>query len=127
MTQCTYPGCPAIAVAKGLCTKHYMRLRRHGDAGTVKKAGPKNDPWIAKVHLNWTDISKRSRQRFIHAVRLLKAYDIDPAPLIAHASRANGSLNAASLEEMAEIAVASLRIEREESADPDLPRGEDGE
>jgi hypothetical protein len=118
MTQCTYPDCPAIAVAKGLCTKHYLRLRRHGDAGTVKKAGPKNDPWIARVHLGFNDISKRSRQRYIHAVRLLKAYGIDPAPLIDRASRANGSLNTASLEEMAETAVAFLRIEREESGDP---------
>ena len=29
---CTFPGCKAKALGKGLCAKHYMRLRRHAMA-----------------------------------------------------------------------------------------------
>src|SRR5262245_10768530 len=44
MTTCTIPGCTAPVLAKGLCTKHYNRVRRTGDAATVKPAGRKPKP-----------------------------------------------------------------------------------
>jgi hypothetical protein len=40
---CVIEGCEARATAKGLCAKHYMRTRRHGDPSQVKQRGaPKN-------------------------------------------------------------------------------------
>jgi len=41
---CTFPGCEAESIAKGLCPKHYMRARRHGDAAVTQKRGPKPRP-----------------------------------------------------------------------------------
>lgn len=43
MTNCTLPDCQGQAFAKGLCVKHYTRMRRHGDPATVMKAGRKVD------------------------------------------------------------------------------------
>jgi hypothetical protein len=39
MGNCTIPGCYSQAVAWGLCTKHYMRNRRHGDPNAAFKRG----------------------------------------------------------------------------------------
>jgi hypothetical protein len=39
--MCSIQGCAGKAIAKGLCSKHYMRLRRTGDATKVTKPGPK--------------------------------------------------------------------------------------
>jgi hypothetical protein len=46
---CTIEGCGGEAVAKGLCAKHYMRLRRAGSADTVGKAGRPPNKWRAEV------------------------------------------------------------------------------
>jgi hypothetical protein len=37
---CRIDGCEAKAVGKGLCFKHYQRVRRHGDPSVVRKPGP---------------------------------------------------------------------------------------
>jgi len=44
MINCTIPGCTDSAVAMGLCAKHYMRLRRTGDAATVNPPGRRPKP-----------------------------------------------------------------------------------
>jgi hypothetical protein len=36
---CSFPDCHAKALAKGLCAKHYMRLRRRGDPAKVGRRG----------------------------------------------------------------------------------------
>jgi hypothetical protein len=41
MTRCSIKRCGNEAVIKGLCRKHYMRLRRNGDATVTKTPGPK--------------------------------------------------------------------------------------
>src|ERR1700687_6088974 len=35
--MCTIDGCAANPIAKGLCSKHYMRVRRGGDASKKRK------------------------------------------------------------------------------------------
>ena len=102
MTQCIHPDCPTATTAKGLCAKHYMRLRRHGDAGTVHEG------------LAW--LSPRSRARLIRASRLLVTYGLDREPIIERATRGDGSLNMNAYLEMAEVAVAFYRVEREGEA-----------
>jgi hypothetical protein len=39
MVNCSIPGCGGAATAHGLCPKHYMRVRRRGDAASVGKPG----------------------------------------------------------------------------------------
>ena len=34
------PGCGGEAVAFGLCARHYMRMRRHGDPNVVRTYAP---------------------------------------------------------------------------------------
>jgi hypothetical protein len=41
--MCKIDGCNRVPVAKGLCAKHYLRLRRTGDASLVRKTGPKKE------------------------------------------------------------------------------------
>jgi hypothetical protein len=41
--MCSAPSCGAKPVAHGLCQKHYMRLRRSGDASKVMR------PWESQV------------------------------------------------------------------------------
>ena len=42
MKPCTVPGCGTVArLRRGLCPKHYQRLRTHGDPDIVKTAGRK--------------------------------------------------------------------------------------
>ena len=45
MTACSAPGCPARAHARGLCTKHYQRLRNTGSV----RARTAEDRFFAKV------------------------------------------------------------------------------
>ncbi len=35
--QCKVEGCPSGCAARGLCWKHYMRLRRYGSVGFQKR------------------------------------------------------------------------------------------
>ena len=42
--NCTIPGCPNEATAHGLCAKHYMRLRRHGDPNVEIRVGRQPKP-----------------------------------------------------------------------------------
>ena len=106
MTQCAQPDCQAKAVAKGLCGRHYMRLRRHGDAGKVKKKGrPSGSRAAVLGAFAGSGVSQRSLDRYIRAIKLLRAHGIDYEPFIKRASRPNGSMNMLRLEEMAEFAV----------------------
>ena len=39
---CTVPGCDRVGtLRRGMCSKHYQRLRTHGDPDIVKTAGRK--------------------------------------------------------------------------------------
>jgi DNA-binding response OmpR family regulator len=42
--MCTIEGCDRKPVAKGLCAKHYMRVRRNGDPNQTRTPGRKCDP-----------------------------------------------------------------------------------
>lgn len=40
MATCSVDGCETRAVARGYCTKHWDRWRKHGDPSVVLKSGP---------------------------------------------------------------------------------------
>lgn len=43
---CTVPGCSELARSKGLCGKHYMRLRRNGHPSKLRgRSGSANGRW----------------------------------------------------------------------------------
>lgn len=98
---CSVPGCGAPAKVKGVCGRHYMRLRRHGDAGVTNPPGPKPLPvsqhplspfWSSRTRALYARASKRCGE-------LAKARGEDEtalrARLLGPATRANGTVNVA--------------------------------
>ena len=108
---CIFPDCQARAVAKGLCAKHAMRLRRHGDPAKVNRAGRKDGD--ADVRELMRELSDRSYARYKRALRLLQAFELDAEPVIASCSRPNGSMNWAKFEQLAESMAALALAERD--------------
>ena len=68
---CTVDDCLDPVLARGLCAKHYRRLRRHGDTATVKPAGRPRDPvWDAFRAMLGNVSSTQTIARHITAARL---------------------------------------------------------
>jgi hypothetical protein len=90
--MCDVAGCPNNSVAKGLCAKHYMRQRRHGDASTARKRGPASE--------RPAGVSARTWSRFARAGRLFQALGY-PREDFVHAmeqtKRRNGKFNVSAL------------------------------
>jgi hypothetical protein len=110
MKHCTFPGCQSPVVANGLCAKHNMRLRRHGDPAHVGRPGRKDkDPMRAMVYevMRPTNMSERSFARYWRGLKLLRAFGLDPAPVIKKCTRPSGSMNWAQFEEIAESMAAA--------------------
>jgi hypothetical protein len=105
---CTFPDCQAPAVAKGLCAKHNMRLRRHGDPAKVERPGRKDQDSALRqmfAHL-WSD---RTYARYKRGVRLLRFLGLDVEQVVLLATRPNGTMNLAKFERIAEdMAVIAL-------------------
>jgi hypothetical protein len=75
--MCKVTDCQRKPVAKGLCAKHYMRVRRCGNPNTIRKRGPRSV--FGDVDLG---ISKRSRVRFkaaIDALHVLEQMGVENA------------------------------------------------
>src|SRR5271169_5815153 len=72
MMTCSIPDCANRAAAHGLCQKHYMRLRRHGDPGAVNKRGPKPAADAEAARMMLPESSPRTQARFACALRLDK-------------------------------------------------------
>src|SRR3981081_1384645 len=98
---CSTPNCGAEPMAKGLCGKHYMRLRRHGDPGKALKRGPKSSKGSFRgvIRSLLSDHSTRSLERRIRAKTLNEKLmhflgaDSYYTTAIKLASRPNGSVN----------------------------------
>lgn len=67
VTKCKIPGCECQGISKngvecfpkGYCTKHYLRLRKHGDPETVlfvKNTGKRKHP----LYRTWADVKTRT-------------------------------------------------------------------
>ena len=108
---CTFPECQAPAVVKGLCAKHNMRLRRHGDPAQVNRRGRKRvDPVVRET---MRELSDRSYGRYRRGLRLLRYFDLDAKPVIAQCTRPNGSMNWAKFEQLAEAMAAMALADRD--------------
>jgi hypothetical protein len=108
---CSFPGCKGKAVARGLCGKHNMRLRRHGDPAKVNARGRRDGD--AAMRKMMRGLSDRSYARFQRGLGLLRLFELDAAPVIAKCTRPNGSINFAMFERLAEGMVAMTLAERD--------------
>jgi hypothetical protein len=106
----TFAGCQAKAVAKGLCAKHYMRLRRHGDPAKVNARGRRDGDAAARKMMS--ELSDRSYARFQRGLGLLRLFELDAAPVIAKCTRPNGAVNCAMFERLAGSMAAMSLAER---------------
>ena len=100
MKFCSVSDCGIPASTRGLCKKHYMRFRRHGDPGIKKRPGPRRDFTTAILLEQFPhQQSPRTRSRFaraIHLAGLMRDYfNVEGAfeDAIRHATGPNGSLN----------------------------------
>jgi hypothetical protein len=67
--MCKIDGCDRASVAKDLCAKRYMGLRRNGDANLVRKRGPKRSESATRsLFREW---SPSTQARFDQALRML--------------------------------------------------------
>jgi hypothetical protein len=97
-TICTIEGCETPAIAKGLCAKHYMRGRRHGDVNQVKPRGAPKNAWKAHVRgmIDPAEMSPRSFNRYFATLVKQVRYNFNGRAFQAvadEATRPNGSFN----------------------------------
>src|SRR3954452_23181247 len=119
--MCTIEGCGNKPVAKGLCAKHYMRLRRTGDPLRTRRSGPKPSALVAAQRELLRDCSDRAFARYRLALELLPSKE-DRKRAIAAASRPNGSLNISKLLDIAmTAAVRSALAEARTDLETDKP------
>ena len=118
--MCSIEDCQATPVAGGLCAKHYMRLRRTGDAMKTGQSGrPSRGGLDAKLHIKlrrmFPDWSKQTQYRYIRAYRTLTACEGEAAAkaAVSASTRPNGGVNVSAFERQAELAIFnSLRTSR---------------
>ena len=106
--MCSIKDCDGKPIAKGLCPKHYMRLRRTGSPDTERKPGRPPVP-LREAVVDMRDrvqatFSKRTLQRYTRALRLLDHFDKKTRlAILEAASRPSGKLSFAKLVQKAEI------------------------
>jgi len=104
MTKCSIQRCGNDAVIKGLCRKHYMRLRRNGDATATKTPGPKPraDPIEEAARMMVRDRSPRTLARCRRALTLLAGLSPETRKDYLTTSTADGAVNVSKLLRLAE-------------------------
>ena len=105
MPKCSIKRCGNDAVIKGLCRKHYMRLRRNGDATATKTPGPKPrkaDPIEEVARAMVRDRSPRTLARCRRASTLLLALSPEIRKDYLTTSTADGAVNVSKLLRLAE-------------------------
>jgi hypothetical protein len=95
LAMCTIEGCDAKSVAKGLCSKHYMRLKRQGNADEVGKAGRLKNPGIETYRMLFREWSPRTLARYIRAVKMTDTETL--GAIRQRRIRSNGTLNVAGI------------------------------
>lgn len=115
MTTCQH--CERPTKARGLCAKHYMRLRRTGHAATITGRQPDVDrSLIRDMYAGEGRMSDRTFARFWNALQQYKALTtmgfIDPGTeleMLDASTRPNGSINVSRFAEGAANLVAEWR------------------
>jgi hypothetical protein len=111
--KCSIKQCGSEAAVKGLCRKHYMRLRRNGDAAVTKLPGPKpreDDPLEELARMLVRDRSPRTLARCRRASTLLMALSPKSRKHYVARSMVDGAMNVSKLLRLVESEVVRLRI-----------------
>src|SRR4051812_5922697 len=120
--MCSIEGCAGQPVAKGLCSKHYMRVRRTGNSLMTRKPGPTSSKTSLMLTTLFPDWSASRCSRYKLAMALCPNLE-ERNRVIGAATRPNGSLNVRKLLDMAAIAFAlSLSVPEEEQEPTDVER-----
>jgi hypothetical protein len=107
--MCSIEGCDGKTAVKGLCAKHYMRVRRTGDPSKTRPPGPPRKAGLtAFLRGQFSDLSPSTQNRHIRAYKVLTAFSGQEAleAAILKASRANGSVNVAAMERQADLVLS---------------------
>jgi hypothetical protein len=113
MTKCLIKRCGNDVVVKGLCRKHYMRLRRNGDATVTRIPGPKpreGDPVEELTRTIVRDRSPRTLARCRRASTLLMALSPKSRRRYVTSSMVDGAVNVSKLLRLVEDEVLRRRI-----------------
>lgn len=102
MNYCSIDGCDDPVKAHGLCAKHYMRLRRNGDARAVKPPGPQASEHRRAMRYTLREMSDRTFARYLKSVKMIRACGGDAKQAVSECARPNGSINVSKLERLAE-------------------------
>jgi hypothetical protein len=113
LMKCSIRQCGSKAAARGLCRKHYMRLRRNGDAAVTKLPGPKlrqDDPLEELARMLVRDRSPRTLARCRRASTLLMALSPKSRKHYVARSMVDGAINVSKLLRLVEEEVVRRRI-----------------
>ena len=116
MATCSIMDCDDEATSRGLCAKHYMRWRRHGDSNAVQKSGRKRKSIGRQMFEH--DWSPRTIARFDKAHRLaariheVAGFNDAFEKAVQSATRPDGSLNVSKLLDTIEMRGAMLIAEK---------------
>ena len=73
MMCCSIAGCGNAAFARGLCQKHYKRVRNHGDPEKVGNRGRPCDVTKAGARVTFSHWSPRKFERYWRARKAFEA------------------------------------------------------
>jgi hypothetical protein len=112
--MCKFKGCDAKPVAKGLCSRHYMRERRHGSVDEVRKPGRPRDANLDIYRSIFRDWSPRTIARYKRTMDILHALGFNAAEgegrkFIEANTRVNGTLRVSQMLFTAEINQLMIR------------------
>jgi hypothetical protein len=113
LMKCSVKRCGSTAAVRGLCRKHYMRLRRNGDAALTKLPGPKpreDDPSEELARMLVRDRSPRTLARCRRASTLLMALSPKSRKRYVARSMVDGAMNVSKLLRLVEDEVVRRRI-----------------
>jgi len=113
LMKCSIKRCGNKVAVKGLCRKHYMRLRRNGDAAVTKLPGPKprqDDPLDELARMLVRDRSPRTLARCRRASTLLITLTPKSRKHYVARSMVDGAINVSKLLRLVEEEVVGRRI-----------------
>jgi len=113
LMKCSVRKCGSKAAVRGLCRKHYMRLRRNGDAAVTKLPGPKprqDNPSEELARTLVRDRSARTLARCRRASNLLMALSSESRKDYVKRSMVDGAMNVSKLLRLVEDEVVRRRI-----------------
>ena len=125
--MCSIPECETPSVIKDYCHKHYKRLKRHGDATIVLKAGRKREEnsinrMVEHLFAEW---SPRTQAMYAgglkRCIAIADVLGLDPAELtnslVAERIRPNGTFSVTGFAKATDYLAATLAIEMSDLED----------